>query len=96
MSTPLSLALLVDGALRAAVVDPSPEQPPGADRLGTLFNWGVWIAMFVLSGSLLWGIVSVGASLRAGGEIEGVKRVALSGVALVLVSSFGLVLGAFS
>lgn len=84
-------------AVRAAgVVDPTPVQPPGTDRLSTLFNWGVWIAMFILSASLLWGIVTVGSSLRAGGEVEGVKRVVLSGVGLVLVSSFGLVLGAFS
>ncbi len=76
-------------------INPTPVQPPGTAGILTWFNYATWIAMMLVAGSMMVGVAQVAVSMRHGGEINGVKRFLLSVGALIVLGSFGAVLGAF-
>jgi len=90
----MSFSAAVAGAL-ADGLNPTPTQPPGTAGILTIINYVLWLIIAGVSVSLIVGIGQVSMSMRHGGEIEGVKRVLLSGISLALLGSITAVLTAF-
>lgn len=85
MSTLLSIVV-------AALPDPTPVAPPGAEGLGTILNMAMWVALTIC----ILGIIVIGAMMAinsrrgTGGEHAGALGWALAG-AIVIGSASGII-----
>lgn len=81
--------------LPGVIPNPTPVQPPGMEPVATLVNWVAWAAIVIGVVGFLASAGYLAIASFQGREIQGVKGLAISIIACVLVAATGTIIQVF-
>lgn len=86
-------AVILSGAVVAAVPNPRSSQPPGFNRFVDVMAWGKWVAL----GVCIMGLIGAGAMMavqsRRGEGGEHVGKIGFALIGVIVISAAGALVG---
>jgi len=83
------------GNLFSVLPNPTPEQPPGTEAVGTVLNWVAWFVIILGVAGFLASAGYLAFASFTGREINGVKGLVIAIIVCILATAAGTIIAVF-